>query len=470
MSAKFINKSLFVSILLTTALSTSAFGQKMSRKFILKNAPVVSAEKNKDLTLISDKPNDKLIRVQKRSSIEFANTPIPSFEIRNMFIEKTVSNKNKNYKILKNQLYTNGFRVFNNFVHGMKSKRPFDKLVATDEAQFWFAIIPKDAVASESIFQMEWFGSGAGGHAQIRVKLNSPILLVDPNDDKKSQFIVGDFVYTLMAIGTENGQKSWGPLPGLTGVFANTYMLASTQHMANVQVHENYIEQFSLKLSSDQNQKLLGHVLNRGSEVAEKEIYNLVYNSCIHAALKAVNAARAGVDTWLFNPYLVVPHLKSLGIIAATPMISFNDEFKGPQRTIETPENKKALELINKNLNLIQSPAFQDSIRLLAQTVIEDRWTYNELDMIIHLIADSIGEVQKEKREVTAGNVLSVLNKKIKNLNDTSPQTAATNQKLQEKAKKSIANMTVTFVKILRQNGMSMDELIEFIVGINTQS
>lgn len=448
--------------LLSTLLTvpTFALAQKMSPNYLLQSVPMPNSEMTQDLLLEAEVPNDPLISVQKLSLIktDLAKVGLSQEDIRSKF-EKALASHGLSDTQTK-EVLSNGFKAYNNFIDGMKDSKPFAKLDQNFRAKFWKMIIPQNVKIDSAVLQVEWFGEGVGAHGQIRMKLNSPLLLISKEDPKEIKMISGDVVYTLMALRSKNGKQVWGPLTGLTGVFANSYSLATAQHMAYIQAQESFIEQFELNLNAEEKSKLLYHTLNFGTQAKETQIYNIIYNSCVHAVLRALNVAVPKVDEWSFNPYNLVPHLKSIGLIGKK-LTSVNKEFNSPVQALKNSENTKLLEFVSKNLSIIQSKPFNDSVKLLASIIIEDKWKYDELDTAIKALS-SIKITNNE-----TGKILPL--KEVLAL----AQVALTNSdfpksRLNDGAK-SLNKLVTGVYTILKTNKIHLDTLLLLLKEIQTR-
>ncbi len=313
------------------------------------------------------------------------------------------------------QLLAGGYRVYGNFVDGLKGKNAFEPFQPTDPSELWQLYLPMKTQVTDTIFQLEWFRTSIGGHAQIRFKLSNPLLLVS-QETGELKFIEGDVVYALMALRTETGNQSWNAVTGLTGSFAASYMLATTSHMAGRQLRSDdssVVEQYRLNFTEAQKRNLFAYALQVGPRVGERDIYNLIYNSCINAALRAIRTIDSRVDAWEFNPYRVLPQLQSLGLVNET-MPTLNDEFLSPVRTLAEPANEATLQMVEKLRGVMATKTFEESIRTLAATVIEDRWTTAELNAVLNglktgtpdltVVTKTASSVQRLKSELA--NVL----------------------------------------------------------------
>lgn len=419
---------------------------QMSEKMILRQVPAPSLDSRKDLTLYSQNPSDTIVVNQKRSLLAVAPSDQLISTERMMSLFKSELTKTMSAEAA-DQILQPGLKVFTNFIDGIKNHQAFDKVELSDSAQMWQMVIPNSAQVQKSILHLEWFSTGIGGHAQIRFKLNTPLLLISLDAPHEVKFIQGDIVYALMALRTEHGSKFWGPVTGLTGAFANTYMVASSAHMASIQTNTSngsVVDQYELKLSSAQNQNLLNYALTNGERAKEHEIYNLIYNSCIQAALRAIKTVDARVDAYEFNPYEVVPDLQQLGLIKAQ-LPTVNQEFHSPVQSLQTTENAKNLALVQKLRPLMPSPVFSESLRLLAEVIIEDRWSEPEVNQLVTAIS------QLNVSQLNGDNLQSALNQ------------LSTNVQLPAKTPASVKKLATEFFTILQRHHLEMKDLMGYL-------
>jgi hypothetical protein len=454
----------------------------IGHSYVVKAAPIPPHGMPHNLVLLSDRPGDPLIKVQKRSlkKIDLIGSGIDENLVAQYFryqMSRTMSDTEID------NLASGGFEVFSNFMHGMREKDAYDQIKTHDPTQFWILIWPKNMRVSSSLLQTEMFGTGIGGHAQLRLKLDAPLLLIPQEYENRlsevlaqnesshvisridgsnikeilraenvssgrTVIIPGDIVYTLMALRTQSGRDSWGPLTGLTGTFANSYSVGSAAYIASIQGNHNFISQYNLEFSAEQNQKLLEYVLSYPLQEGERQIYNLIYNSCIQTVMRALNHVDQRVDAWEFSPYSVVPSLQLLGIIDPNKIvISANEEFGAPVQQLETQENKKSLELVRANSSLIQSSLFKDGLRALAYVIIEDRWTYGELDSVFSTL-----KKQNHLLSLPIAQMVSLVKD---------------NKALSQKSIASIEKLTATMIQVLQKNKLEIELLLAIMNNLN---
>ncbi|MFN8943721.1 MAG: hypothetical protein ACK5WZ_03760, partial [Pseudobdellovibrionaceae bacterium] len=450
--------------------------------YVVAQTPTPPSGVLRNLEIFSDKPGDLIIRNHKRSlqKVDLAELGVNQDQLK-AYYQRSMSGLLSAAQI--EDLSREGFDLYKNFIHGILGRNAYEALETRDHGQFWVMVMPRQARIDSALLQLEMFGNGIGGHTQLRFKLNTPLLLIP--QEKMNQFpghlsenksakviqridgqnirsvlgslsvsenqdhiIPGDVVYTLMALRTDKGHETWGPLTGLTGSFANSFSLASTAHMASVQANHSFIQQFELKLTSTQKQNLLNYVLTYSNQEKERQIYNVIYNSCIQATMRALDFADRRVDEWEFSPYSVVSHLASLGlIIPAQELDSVNAEFDAPMKTLETEENKASLDFLRKNMGLIQSAVFKDSLKVLALVIIEDRWTYNELNLVFDAI----------KSNAMNGSI---------NVAQAQSQLQI-NPSIKQKSAQSIIKIIQSVEKILKDNKVSLQFLLETLKNLN---
>lgn len=436
----------FAGFFAVTLISFSLFAQDllMSEKMLLRQAPVPNLQNKKDLVLYADRPSDILIAGHKKSLIVINEQDqiLSHDEILNSY--SALLGRKHSASLLAN-LLKQGYKVYGNFIDGIKGKRAFDKVEIQDQAEMWQMVLLNSAQVEQSILHMEWFSTGIGGHAQIRFKLDTPILLVSQDGSRRTKWIAGDIVYTLMALRTANGNSEWGVSTGLTGAFANSYSVASAAHMAAVQTNSDngsFIDQYLLNLSPMQNQSLLKNILQVGTVALEKEVYNLIYNSCIQAALRALKAVDARVDEWQFNPYMVLSDLQKLKLIGPK-LQSVNEEFNSPVKSLQNEQNAKNIALVKQMLPSMSQAVFAESLRTLAFVIIEDRWNSAELNAVMAVA------MQIDLKQATPAQIQQVLMK------------AQSEKKLPPKTMQSAQKLVMTLSQVLQKNNMDIKQLVE---------
>lgn len=419
---------------------------RMADRMVFRQAPVPNAESRKDLTLFAAYPGDLIVITQKRSLLVASPEEhlLPSEQVINLYKEELTQKMSPSQA---DTLLKSGFKVYKHFINGIKNKQTFEQVTASDRAQMWQLVVPNTIQVTSSILQLEWFSAGLGGHAQVRLKLSQPLLLISEDAPHTTQFIDGDIVYSLMALRTLNGADVWGPVTGLTGAFANTYMVASAAHMASIQTNVSngsYIEQYEMNFSAQQNQNLLNYVLTNGSRAKENEIYNLIYNSCIQAALRALRTVDSRIDASEFNPYVVVPKLRQLGLIKKQ-LQSNNREFNSPVQSLRNSQNSENLALVAKLRPLMNSTVFSESIRLIAAVIIEDRWTASELNQLIEAVSRiNLKGLSTEQMPNEIARVIS-------------------QAQLPSKTQASAMKLASEIIKTLQRNNLEMKDLLYYL-------
>ncbi|MCB9025055.1 MAG: hypothetical protein H6625_01950 [Bdellovibrionaceae bacterium] len=341
----------------------------MPEKQVLENE-LLGFEGNGSLELRSSLPGDPLKYKIKRSLRLLNNEQLVKFNITT-----------ERLKSLYGKADINSYYIFANFIHGMISEH---------ESQFWIAIIPKFTKITNIYAQLEWFVQGAGAHMQYRMKISDPITLIPQNNKMPLKDwhqnpiqIPGDFVYTLLALRTQNGPESWDPIRGVTGVYANAYSLQSTQHTAEDQTQSNFVEQVELIHPGDEAaSEILKFAILNSDAHKEQDIYNSVFNSCVTAAMEALYANGGGypVNKDLFNPYRVWQHLAELGIIKNDKIPSLNEEFSS--KITRADMNPEIAAKLKPLLPLIRSDGFDLIVRDITSYIVSYNWSYSEISIL----------------------------------------------------------------------------------------
>lgn len=435
---------------------------KMSPQMILKNAPVPSLDKPQTLVIKADKPNDTLITEQKKSLVRLQTSEvlISQEQIQNLY--RAELGKQLTPAEVEKQI-SSGYVVYANFMDGIQGRAMYDKVELHDRANLYQIVVLNSNQVQKTILQMEWFNSGIGGHAQLRFKTTQPFLLISQDDPSRTRFIKGDVVYGLMAIRTEHGNTTWGAVTALTGSFANSYSLSTPEHMASIQLNVDngsFMQQYEMKLSAQQSQNLFSNVLQTGSRAREREIYNLVFNNCVQAAMRALKTVDSRVDAWEFNPYEVVPQLKKLDLIAE-PMITANAEFKAPVQTLKSPANAQNLALAAKLQPVMDQPAFEQSLRVLAATLIQDGWTADELNTVFDVAQKAYAKASASAAPVDYNQLLAQVQTALE---------AQASQPLIKKTEGSIQHAVQGLVQVLVQNKITIEQLMQFLTELSLTS
>lgn len=425
------------------------------------------------LTLHADRPGDALGLTGKRSLIEVPRSQVVQNDSQiSNFLIKAASGFNPPMPIagLESQ-----YRAYSNFMHGLVNTEPFStafqpKLVSN----FWNLAVPANVKVKQAIFQIQWFGEGTGGHAQIRFLLDQPLAIFPQasggTGSLAPRVIPGDLVYTLFTLRSERGRQDWGAVTGLTGAFANAYSVGSTQTLAELQTGESLIEQYELNLNDSQLNALFAYALARGTRSGHSEIYNLVLNSCITAAMQALNVADSRVNPWIFNPYILRGELSKLNLLGRQ-LQSLNQEFNSPRLALETPSNRANLELVKKHHSAITSPQFQSAVQLIAFVVARDKWNAAELEFTI----GAFRKAQQQLSTPTPGTPPRLVSQR--QLIDMWKQELAKNatftqtekQALNAKANRGIGSIAQGFQLILRQQPMNVQDLMTLLSGFGAR-
>jgi hypothetical protein len=425
----------------------------ISPSYTIRQALVSSRGEHVDLVIHAERPGDPIVRVQKRSLFRssLAASGLDAAEIGDLFADELAAEGVS--ELETRRLLGGGFRVYEHFIDGLEGKAPFEDYENTTPSRYWTLVLPQNVQVVDTILQIEWFEDGLGGHAQLRFKVNAPLLLWPLNREEEPRFIDGDLIYALMALKTEHG-SGWSAASGLTGNLATGYTFASTSHMAYTQTHRGYVEQHRLKLHPEQRQELFAHTLDEGTQARETQIYNLVYNSCINAVTRALAAVGAPVDAWHFNPYSLVSRLDASGLLdRSAPLASVNDEFVSPKRQLESPENAEALAMVRAYREWLESTAFEDASRLLARVIIEDQWTLAELNV-------AFGEMSALRRgDVTAAEAVARVRTALAGDDPNSPRA--------QRADRSVRRLVDGWFGIAVESGMEPEQLLRLLSNLN---
>lgn len=336
-------------VLLFTTQAFSQLTNSVPRMVKEQSLNIFTGREMAQATLIANDPNEpELITTQKKTLqvISPKQLNAANNEFLNVILQISEST---------NSLATNleNYYIIDYFAHGFeKMKVQSDlnqKQELLDKAKYWVALIPKNTTVTQTLVQLEWFKEGVGGHGQIRYKLSDELILIrrellsnlNQKNISKIQIkdfskqsslwqdrfltaspivkIPGDVTFTLMATRTVGGPTAWGPVSGLTGAFANALTLNSTDHIAVMQVQDNYVEQVELSNTESnetvrqQAQASFEYAINYSNQVQETHIYHLIFNSCITAAMKILNADNQGfqnLNLFSFNPYTFIDEFK----------------------------------------------------------------------------------------------------------------------------------------------------------------
>ncbi|MCB0391470.1 MAG: hypothetical protein KDD58_09270 [Bdellovibrionales bacterium] len=342
-----------------------------------------------DLLLSASLPGDVLKYQEKRSIRLLSDKQLSKYNITG-----------ESLKTLYGSEDPKDYYIFANFTHGN---------VAEKISRFWIAIIPRDILVNNIYLHIEWFLEGAGAHFQYRMKLNKPITLVPQSEIPQKDWykniirtenwknedilninspmqIAGDFVYTLLALRTENGPQNWGPIEGVTGAYANGYSFQSTIHTAEDQTNRNWVQQIELvHPGREAALAILDYSIKNSHNKKETNIYNTVYNSCVTAAMEALFANGQGyadLDINMFNPYRVTDHLKEFNLIKDEFTPSLNDEFNASIK--ENDINQKVKQKVDSFLPIIQTYGFDLVVRHVTSYIVIHRWSYQEILILFH--------------------------------------------------------------------------------------
>jgi len=355
-----------------------------------------------DVTVFSNNPGDVLLRNEKRSIRLLNQEQIDDYQI-------TLEKINKVLKTKATSL--NQFYIFANFINGYNQTEMIGDYEKKD-AQFWIAVISKGSNVENVIMQEEQFHKGVGSHFQIRFLLDNAILLIpqdQTNDatwanqvvdltklditDKKilemrTPFLMrGDLVYSLNAVRTENGPKSWGIVEGGLGSFANSLGIYTTTHVSYNQTQDNLVRQYEIKANQTISQNIFAYAIKRSSQVMEKSIYHTIHNACHTTALEALHAEGLGLDFNPyedFNPYRIILGLQKKGIIAKE-LDTINKIFKAK---VQTLDDVTAYQLAQQNMQVLTSDIFDKLILDIGNFILREKVTKDELAALKLILSD----------------------------------------------------------------------------------
>lgn len=454
--------------LLVLAAALSSYAQtavepiKMSSQMTLQNVPVPTPATPQRIVFRSDRPRDILIVGQKRSLVRLqpSEVLISQNQIQNLYRSELGK------KITAAQAETqiaSGYTVYGNFMDGIQGRAMYDKIDLHDKANLYQIVILNSNKVEKTILQMEWFNSGVGGHAQLRFKTSQPMLLISQDDPSQTRFIPGDVVYGLMAIRTEHGNNTWGAVTALTGSFANSYSLSTPQHMAGIQLNVDngsFMQQYEMNLPANKQQALFNNSLMVGTNAREREIYNLVFNNCVEAIMRALKTVDARVDGWEFNPYAVLPQLKKLNLLGKEIQTA-NAEFQAPVQSLQTATNASSLALAAKLQPVMELPAFEQSLRVLAATIIQDHWTADELNTVFDVAQKSYAGASASSAQMDIPQLMAQVKAAL---------DAQASQPLVKKTEGSIQNALQGLAQVLAQNKISIIELMKYLNDMSLTS
>ena len=346
---------------------------------------------SQNIVLHAENQNKPLLNVNLKRSIRLLDTEL---EINEFLAQGITLKQIQSTFALRGFAQIKSFQdliVIKNYAHGVKGFTKSDifkkDVTENSSANFWYAVLPKNAKVMRAMVQRDWFSEGAGAHGQVRYILNSPVLLV-PQEAKlkniqivdatradwKSHFTIesnvphlapADMVYSLYAIRYQNGPNKWDLFTGLGGVFANAYTLASTAHNVVYLAKDDLVEQHDLISPQTLGTKSFLASLKRSDEYKEQRIYHLIFNSCITEMNRALYAEGQGyplrdlgIQSSDFNPYTFVEKLEP--VLSKTPVPSLNQEFGSALKS------KAINPQVEKNIALVQSAEFETVIHNIA--------------------------------------------------------------------------------------------------------
>lgn len=324
-------------------------------------------------------------------------------------IKEVVSGNAPEIEVKNGKYELEDFYIMANFVHHMSP---------ADNQDFFIAIVPKDIEVERIIFQLEWFGDGAGGHTQVRMIMDRPIVLIPQKADVYTAMTLqnnqgkADIVYSLQAARVQGGNPEWNPIEGIMGEYANALQFFSVEAKAKKQIFTSVIEQFELtNLDKAQKRAIFDAARINSDSMEETKIYNTILNSCVSHAILALRGNENGqtgqylgiknIDTRIFNPYTVINQLRETIIndfsgdrLAVDPMEqTLNQEFSefSAYGTIKTEEARKqteayrALAPIEKSLfaDALIAAQIEDVIRKIAIFIVDNNITYDEVLLFV---------------------------------------------------------------------------------------
>lgn len=340
-----------------------------------------------------------------------------------------------------NDLYV--IKNFANGIDGFKEDAIYKRsMKETDQTNFWYAVIPRDVVVEQILAQREWFVEGVGTHGQLRFKLDSPILLIPQDkavnsrigivdmtksnwkkrfsvDQNTAHLIPGDMVYSMMALRYTGGPADWSFLTGIGGAFANAYTLSSIAHNVTYLAGENFVEQHALINPKTLGTITLKSVFARANKFGERNIYHLIFNSCItemNAALyaegKAYPIQQIGAQPSNFNSYSFIESLAPL--YQNKEIKSLNSEFDSPVLQKFVSPN------LEKSMDYIQQPAFDTFVQEITYKL--SPLTYNDLLKFQAVYEESLAALAKNSLTLSQNASSEKFMSTIKNLGVVFPE------------------------------------------------
>lgn len=380
------------------------------------------------ITLHANSDQKPLLLVHQKRSIDLIVPKAGNKSDLNLLQSRGITLDLLNQVFSKHSQSLEDYYFIDYFSHGYKDFKPEDvfkrSIVLKDETRYWTAIVPRDFIVNDIIVQRQWFDNEVGTHGQIRFKLNTPLLLfpqtevhqawnfsdirdfttdtdyTKPNSQWKNrvsdfydrpQLLPGDLIYALMAIRYEGGPQNWDTASGLTGVFGIAYTLTSTDHMAVYQAGSDYVEQIRIKSPKDNGKAVLTAALRDANSRREKDIYHLIFNSCITTVLRVLSFGydldQAKIsDKYSFNPYRFIENLKPITDTTVN-LPSLNQEYASSvQKATLTPQ-------VQSHLAQIQTDEFDLAARSFAKEILD--LNYAELNYTIQVAGLAAPEIKK---------------------------------------------------------------------------
>ncbi len=361
-------------------------------------------EKISALTLNTPHAGKSLQLQGKRSIVLLEESDLNQVdESLKMAIQEVVNNKSEALKEIGIEYSKPGvenFYVLANYEASQSAGAPSE----------WFvAVIPHDVVVEEVILQTEWFGTGAGGHNQVRLILDTPVVAIPQSAHTHTPFVFdyngkGDLTYALQAARIQGAEQDWAPLKGVMGEFSNALQLFDTRTLALDQISRSVIDGLTV-LKIDENMTaaekrevgkktkavLVKAIVDSDSE-QELSIYNTVFASCVTYALKALKAGIPEIKTTWFNPYSIERNVvQAMGISTNKVLNSMNDQYGPLLRSLggkvmtrkEIAKTKAANAVRSLREPVLMRTEFDEIVQKITVFIIQEGITYNQVQIFI---------------------------------------------------------------------------------------
>ena len=343
-------------------------------------------------------PDNKLRTDEKRSIMLLNHENIEELEYE---LKKEIYKVSQNKGPLKfKNTGLSSFHIFANFVHS----RP-----GSNEPDFYIAMIPKNIDVKKVIFQIEWFGSGAGAHTQIRMIFDQPIMAIPQRStDYSAQIVsnisdtestnsigVADIIFSPETVQVESGQLNEAPFKGIMGEYGTALQFFSTPVKAKKQIGVSVVKEYEiLNLEQSQKNAVFNAAISTSNKEEETTIYHTIFNSCVTHTLRALQGTYnsknktyqglSGIDTHLFNPYSVLEKISKSYRGGTRYRGTLNDEFSYlVNNKVMTEDARKATESYKKiaplTENILKNEAFDRIMRQLAFFILDEGITYDQI-------------------------------------------------------------------------------------------